>query len=330
MSIGTSISLYGTEIEQPQKYIRNKGKNLLEFPSEYVVIDIETTGLSPKYDDIIELSALKISDNKIIDEFSTLVKPTATFIDDNLKECYVDDFITELTGITNDMLENAPEFTAVIKQFLTFIGENIIVGHNVNFDINFIYDRTLECVDIKFQNNYCDLLRISRILFPDFDNHKLSTLSKEFGIEQEKAHRGSADCKTTFLCYEYCKSYVIKNNIDLNEKTKKVSLKEMTSNNTHFDTSHPLYHKVCVFTGKLERLSRVDAAQLVLDFGGTCGNTVTKQTNYLILGNNDYCSTIKDGKSSKQKKAERLILSGQDLQIISEDVFYDMILDSNT
>lgn len=65
--------------------------------------------------------------------------------------------------------------------------------------------------------------------------------------------------------------------------------------------------------------------QMVLDCGGSVGSTVTPKTNFLILGNNDYCASITDGKSSKQKKAEELILNGSDLQIISENVFYDML-----
>ena len=68
--------------------------------------------------------------------------------------------------------------------------------------------------------------------------------------------------------------------------------------------------------------------QLVADIGGIPGDSVTKKTNYLILGNNDYCKSIKDGKSAKQKKAEKLILDGQDLQIIPEAVFIDMISES--
>ena len=103
---------------------------------------------------------------------------------------------------------------------------------------------------------------------------------------------------------------------------------QLKAESDNFDTTHPLYGKVCVFTGKLELMSREQAAQLVVNLGGTCGNGVTKKTNYLILGNNDYCSTIKDGKSSKQKKAEQLILSGQDLQIIPEDVFYELVLEN--
>ena len=65
--------------------------------------------------------------------------------------------------------------------------------------------------------------------------------------------------------------------------------------------------------------------QIVVNMGGFCFDTVTKKTNFLVLGNNDYCSTVKDGKSSKHKKAEQLMLKGQDIQIITENVFYDMI-----
>ena len=75
----------------------------------------------------------------------------------------------------------------------------------------------------------------------------------------------------------------------------------------------------------LEKMARKDAMQIVVDLGGLVGNSVTKKTNYLILGNNDYCSSIKGGKSSKQKKAESLKLAGNDIEIISENVFYDMI-----
>ena len=119
-----------------EKPHRNKGRSLLIFPSEYVVIDIETTGLSPECDYIIELSAIKIKDNNIINTFSALIKPDeALYEDEDSNECYVNDFITNLTGITNEMLEDAPHISDVLEQFLSFVGNNIIVGHNVNFDI---------------------------------------------------------------------------------------------------------------------------------------------------------------------------------------------------
>lgn len=72
-------------------------------------------------------------------------------------------------------------------------------------------------------------------------------------------------------------------------------------------------------------MSRREAMQIVVNHGGINGDNVTKQTNYLVLGSNDYCSAIKGGKSTKHKKAESLALAGQDIEIIPEDVFYDMI-----
>lgn len=93
---------------------------------------------------------------------------------------------------------------------------------------------------------------------------------------------------------------------------------------TQPNENSPLFDKVFVFTGTLERMTRKEAMQLVVDHGGQCGDGVNKKTNYLVLGNNDYCTTIKDGKSTKQKKAEQFKLSGADTEIISENVFYDM------
>jgi DNA polymerase-3 subunit epsilon len=107
--------------------------------------------------------------------------------------------------------------------------------------------------------------------------------------------------------------------------SKSQDLRNITPELSNFDTDHLLHDKFCTFTGKLERMARKDAAQLVVNLGGKCLNGVTKQTNFLILGNFEYNATIKDGKSSKLKKAEKLILEGQDLRILSENVFYDLI-----
>ena len=100
---------------------------------------------------------------------------------------------------------------------------------------------------------------------------------------------------------------------------------KITSENDSFDETHPLYRKRCVFTGALERMSRLDAAQLVANVGGIPENNVTKKTNYLILGNNDYNPILRGAKSGKQKKAEEYKLSGCDIEIIPESVFYEML-----
>jgi len=91
------------------------------------------------------------------------------------------------------------------------------------------------------------------------------------------------------------------------------------------DKTHPLYGKKVVFTGALVRFKRAAAMQLVANLGGTNQNSVTKETDFLVLGNNDYCRTIKDGKSSKQKKAEEYMFTGTGISIMDEQTFYDMI-----
>ena len=89
----------------------------MEFVSDYVLVDIETTGLSPYCSEIIEIGALKVRDNKVIDTFSTLIKP------DNI----INENITNLTGITNEMVEYASNILEVLKLFESFIGDNILI-----------------------------------------------------------------------------------------------------------------------------------------------------------------------------------------------------------
>ena len=108
----------------------------------------------------------------------------------------------------------------------------------------------------------------------------------------------------------------------------KADLRSIKGDSTKFSIDHPFYNHHCAFTGKLERFARKDAAQLVANIGGYCDNRVTRHTNFLIVGDLEYSNNIKDGKSTKLKKAEQLILNGQDLQIITESVFYDMLVDT--
>ena len=99
-------------------------------------------------------------------------------------------------------------------------------------------------------------------------------------------------------------------------KYPQVDLKSIQGNENYFDASHIFYNKNCVFTGKLESFSRAEAAQIVANIGGRCGNTVTKNTNFLIVGDMDYRQGLKGYETSKLRKAKQLIEQKQDLQII--------------
>ena len=309
------------EVEKVKTIREHKGKSKLSILDDYIVIDLETTGLDPGYDDIIEIGALKVSNGNIIEKFNTLINP--------LYE--ISEFTTKLTGITNEMLKDAPDLKSALPSLLSFIGPSIVLAHNANFDVNFLYDKCMDNLCIPFTNDFVDTMRISRRLFKEIKSHRLKKLIKQFGLEGKVQHRALGDCLCVYNLYEFMKKHIIENSIDISSKLKRkrnhkhFRASDIISSNTEFDENNLFYKKVCVFTGKLEKFTRKKAMQFVVDLGGIVADSVTKQTNYLILGNNEYCKTIKSGKSNKQKKAEEYILKGQDLKIISEKLFYDML-----
>ncbi|MEG2324244.1 MAG: 3'-5' exonuclease [Anaerovoracaceae bacterium] len=187
---------------------RNKGKSLLDFPSEYIMLDIETTGLSP------------LRDEATISQYSSLVQPSNYYywdedceedyiIINGEKAFYIDSFITKLTGITNKMLEQAPPLASVLNEFQNFIGNSTLVGHNANFDINFLYDAFLECLGTELKNNYIDTLRLARRLLPDLPHHRLDDLTKYYQISSRNLHRSLNDCDKTISIYASLKKEVI-------------------------------------------------------------------------------------------------------------------------
>lgn len=295
-----------------------KGKSVLLAANDFTAIDLETTGLSPEYDDIIEIGAVKYRGGVPVGHFEQFVNPGYS----------LPEYIVQLTGITDEMLAGAPALSAVLPEFLSFVGDDLIVGHNVSFDVNFIYDNCERFSLPAFSNDFLCTMRLSRRMFPEWNNHKLKTMVKELCPSAAPAHRALADCEATASCYfammkdeqQFITAITPKHSIH-----HKLSAKDLTVDTSNFDPSSVFYQKTCVFTGTLDKMQRKEAMQLVLNIGGFCGDSVTKKTNFLILGNNDYCSSIKDGKSSKQKKAEELILKGFDLEIIPENIFYELL-----
>ena len=301
---------------------RNKGKSLIDFPNDYTIIDLETTGLDPQFDEIIEMSALKIKNNKIIDQFSTLIRP----------EYEIDKFIEDLTGITNIMLKNAPLIEDKISEFVKFIGNDIIIGHNVNFDINFLYDNYLKITDKELKNDFVDTMRLSRNYLKELNHHRLIDLVNYYNIDVEQFHRALSDCKSTFDIYNSIKGDIINEfeNIQnfkdtLKRKKDKVQAKNIISSNKEFDIDNLLYNKNCVFTGKLEKMERKEAMQRVVNIGGLVQDNINKNTNFLIIGSLEYSTNIKGNKSNKIRKAEQLKAKGNDIEILSENIFYELI-----
>lgn len=165
---------------------------MINIPDDYVVLDLETTGLSPKENEIIELSALRIRDRKVVEEFSRLVKP----------EGIISEFITNLTGIDNNLVNDKEGIAVLLPEFLSFIGKDVVVGHNVLFDLNFISENSNKYLHKKTFYKCFDTMKISRELFPNERHHRLCDVSARLNVKQESAHRGLVDCYTTYRCLE--------------------------------------------------------------------------------------------------------------------------------
>ncbi|QUH20798.1 PolC-type DNA polymerase III [Alkaliphilus sp. B6464] len=207
--------IYGME-----GYLVDDEVNLIEGEEEYslddefVIFDIETTGLSSKNDEITEIGAVKIKNNMVIDSFSALINP----------EKNIPEKIVELTGITNDMVKDKPTIATVLPEFFKFIGNSPVVAHNADFDTGFIRDKANR-YNMNFNNITIDTLKLARVLLPNLKRHRLNVIAKELNISLENHHRAVDDAKATaemFIKF-----------IEMMKERNIVSLKDI---NTHLST----------------------------------------------------------------------------------------------
>lgn len=170
------------------------GEKLLSYLPDYVVFDLETTGTSCRSDQVVEISAIRVADNQAVEEFSSLVNPG----------CSIPYYATQVNGITDDMVADAPAFEPVLEDFLSFVGELPLVGHNIHtFDMNFIYRDCERFFGTLPGNDYVDTLALSRICLPGLRHHRLTDLAEYYGIETEGAHRALNDCRMNQQVYEF-------------------------------------------------------------------------------------------------------------------------------
>jgi len=178
--------IYGVEAyfvpDKDPAIFYSKGQPL---DTEYCVLDIETTGLSYLTEKITEIGILKIKDGKVIDEFECFVNP----------ERPIPWNITEITGITNDMVKDAETIEKVIPKIIEFIGDTVLVAHNASFDMGFL-KYNFEESGCKLENTYIDTLRLAKMIFPDFKKYKLGIIAENLNIKVLVAHRALDDVKT--------------------------------------------------------------------------------------------------------------------------------------
>ncbi|MCR4436142.1 MAG: exonuclease domain-containing protein [Clostridiales bacterium] len=157
---------------------RNACKN------EFISIDLETTGLSPSKDKILEIAAIRYRNFEEADNFATLINP-------GIK---IPEKITTINGITNEMVKDSPMIEDVLPKLFEYIGNSVLIAHNASFDLKFIkYNADNQGFD--FFNPFIDTLSLCCKLFPEFENHKLRTIVEELCLGTNEFHRAQADAR---------------------------------------------------------------------------------------------------------------------------------------
>lgn len=162
----------------------------------YIAFDLETTGLDPTKNDIIEIGALKVRDGKVQDRFMEFACPKER----------ISSTIEELTGITNEMVSSSRCSQDVVKDFLEFCEDDVLVGHNVIFDYSFV-KMTATVQGLSFEKSGIDTLKIARKVHKDLPSKSLESLCEYYNIENKSAHRAYCDALATAKLYQTLAHY---------------------------------------------------------------------------------------------------------------------------
>ena len=154
----------------------------MDLIKDYVCVDIETTGVRPKWDRIIEIGAVKVRDGRKVETFSKLIYPGIP----------IPERITDLTGITNEMIKGQDKIQQVLPEFIEFAGDDLLLGHNIRFDYSFLKQNAIN-EKLTFEKSGMDTLKIARKLLPDLESRALDFLCEHYGIKDENHHRAFND-----------------------------------------------------------------------------------------------------------------------------------------
>lgn len=158
--------------------------------TSYICVDVETTGLNPGVEKLIEIGAVKVVDGKAVEHFQSLVQPGRP----------VGQHIEALTGITDEMLADAPTVSEVVPVFRQFCEELPLVGHNLMFDFSFL-KKAMVNANLDFERSGIDTLRIARRYLPELESRRLGFLCEHFGFAHT-AHRALGDAEATSALYQ--------------------------------------------------------------------------------------------------------------------------------
>lgn len=180
---------------------------------QYNILDFETTGFSADHDRVIEVGVVKIKGNKIIDKFQSFINPGMR----------ISSTITNLTGITNEMVRSAHKSSKVMPELKEFVGNEFIVAHNASFDSRFFYAE-MKRARLKPTNEFLCSLLLSRRIYQELNSHKLENLCNHIGVINKASHRALEDAEVTFKVFnDICKKikiYSSKEKLNFNYLTR--------------------------------------------------------------------------------------------------------------
>ena len=292
--------------------------DLSMLPKQFVVLDIETTGLDSSRDEIIEIGAIKVSlDSDEHPTFQVLIKPTKK----------IPRKITRLTGIKTEMVEiDGSDVETALTEFIDFIGDLELVAYNAPFDMGFLrnaaYKQNLE---IK-NKNHCALVAAKKA-WPGLKSYKLTELAKSNGRSVEGHHRALQDAEFTILVFTAAASVLGRQGwSQLQNGPSGKSYPEKIVK-TEGNPLGALTGEVIVFTADFELCTIKYAALNAVSIGCDLHPNVTKKTTILVVGNKVSYHTTKSGhtKTVNHRKALEYISRGQTIRILSESEFRELV-----
>lgn len=297
---------------------------------DFITIDFETA--TAQRDSPCELGLTFVKDRQIVETKSWLIKP---MYDD------FDYFNVLIHGIRPEDVADKPEFDVLWNEIKPLIENQFLIAHNAGFDMS-VLRRTLEAYQLPFPTlQYSCSYIFSKKVWQGLPAYDLKTLCNANGIVF-KHHRAGADSRATaelvLKAFDKAEVYSVD---DFPEKLKtsvgqlfeggyrpsetkrvyKNVAEQIVGDPSKHNPESIFYGKTVVFTGTLSSMVRSKAQQAIADIGGILGNAITKDTDFLVVGQQDYKVVGDDGMSSKQEKAIKLIEKGADIEVISENDF---------
>ena len=307
---------------------------------DFISIDFETA--NSKKDSACSFGAVYVKDGEIVKEEYFLIKPpTDDFAPQNIK----------IHGLTYDDVKDAETFRDVWLKVKDVFKNELIISHNAHFDLSVVMTAAEAFGFSAPDLSYMDSINIFKAAFPDAGLKSLKSCAEFLGIELTNHHNALDDARAcaqiSLKSFEalgllpildnFSKLFRMKIDYTQNMNVAKeipacaaidrenFKISELKGDPTKIDKGHIFYNKTVVFTGTLMHITRLEASQAVLDIGGVVRGSVSKMTNYVVIGPQNKSVVGADGMSTKERTAYALLAEGVDIQILDEKEFLGLV-----